>query len=77
MKHRWLASFTAWCVFGVLVLTISAADPGISLIGTGYVPGNASDLSGLDGLPICQRDDLTVCIDQATLGGFGSALAST
>ena len=26
---------------------------------------------------ICQRDDATVCIDQATLGGFGSAVTYT
>jgi hypothetical protein len=77
MKYRWLASLTAWCVFGLLVLTISAADPGISLIGTGFVSGSASDLSGLAGSQICQRDDLAVCIDKATFGGFGSALAYT
>jgi hypothetical protein len=32
-----------------------------------FVPGNASDKSGLERQRICQRDDLTVCIDKATL----------
>ena len=26
---------------------------------------------------ICQRDDSSVCIDKATLGGFGSGIAYT
>lgn len=53
-----------------------AADPGITLIGTGSVPGNALDLSGLKG-DICQRDDSTNCIPRATLGGFGSGVTYT
>ena len=54
-----------------------AADPGVTLIGTGFIPGNALDRSGLDGRPICQRDNASTCIDQATLGGLGSALTYT
>jgi hypothetical protein len=77
MKRGWLSFLTACGVFGLFVLTISAADPGITLMGTGFVPGSASDLSGLEGSLICQRDDLNVCIDQATLGGFGSAISFT
>jgi hypothetical protein len=50
-----------------------AADAGVTLIGVGAVPGDALDLSGLDGT-ICRREDSTVCIPRATFGGFGSAL---
>jgi hypothetical protein len=76
MKRGWLAgSITS--ILGAAVVTISAANPGITLIGTGVIPGNATDLSGLAGHPICQRDDATVCIDQATLGGVGSAVTYT
>jgi Esterase-like activity of phytase len=53
----------------------SAADPGVTFVGRGFVPGNLLDLSGLGGQPICQLDDPGNCIDQATLGGFGSAMA--
>src|SRR5687767_10411615 len=53
----------------------SAADPGVTLIGRGLVPGNAQDLSGLAGQPICQLGNPDNCIDQATFGGFGSAIA--
>ena len=52
-----------------------AADPGVTLVGRGFVPGNALDLSGLAGQPICQLDDPSSCIDQATFGAFGSAIA--
>ena len=41
------------------------------------VAGNALDLSGLTGQQICSADTPTTCIDQATLGGFGSAIAYT
>src|SRR6478736_4696624 len=76
MTHRWL-TFGACSVIAGVALTLSASDRGVTLIGTGFVPGNALDLSGLAGRPICQRDNNEVCIDQATLGGFGSALAYT
>ncbi|MEO7274228.1 MAG: esterase-like activity of phytase family protein [Vicinamibacterales bacterium] len=76
MTHRWL-TFAGWSVFGWLALTLSASDRGVTLVGMGLVPGDALDLSGLAGQTICQRENDAVCIDQATFGGFGSALAYT
>jgi hypothetical protein len=76
MKRYWLAGFTA-LFLAALVVTISAANPGVTLIGTGFIRGNALDLSGLAGKSICQKDDETVCIDQATLGGLGSGVTYT
>ncbi len=76
MKRCWLAGLVLSIAFSAVV-SISAVNPGVTLIGTGFIPGDASDLSGLAGLPICQRDDVTVCIDQATLGGLGSAVTYT
>lgn len=70
----------AFAAFGVALCSASAAvaaDPGVTLIGTGIIPGNAFDLSGLQGTPICRLDDSSVCTDQATLGGVGSAMAYT
>src|ERR1043165_4129352 len=72
MKKTWSAGLGA-LVLGTAV-SLSASDPGITLIGWGNVPGDASDRSGLTGKQICQRDDTTVCIDQAQLGGFGSGI---
>src|SRR5262245_6467340 len=66
-----------------LILTVSftasaqAANPGVTLIGVGSVSGSALDDSGLDGERICSADSATNCIDQATLGGFGSAMTYT
>ncbi|MEO8076012.1 MAG: hypothetical protein ABI818_06760 [Acidobacteriota bacterium] len=76
MKRGWLAGWIG-VFFTALVVALSAADPGVTLIGTGFIPGNALDLSGLAGQPICQRDDVTVCIDQATVGGLGSGVTYT
>src|SRR5262245_51243765 len=76
MKRSWLAVL-AILLAGGLARTISADNPGVTLIGTGVIPGDALDKSGLAGRPICQRDDSTVCIDQATLGGLGSAVTYT
>src|SRR5262249_24328665 len=63
---------------GPSVLFLSAADPadpGVTLIGTGKIPGDATDLSGLEG-DICNfTGDL--CQPRATFGGFGSALTYT
>src|SRR5689334_19526220 len=56
---------------------LSGADPGIRLVGVGSIPGHLTDLSGLAGSPICRRDDPADCIDQATLGGFGSGMTAT
>jgi hypothetical protein len=51
--------------------TSLAADPGITLVGTGSVPGDGSDKSGLTG-SICQAGSLANCVPAAILGGFGS-----
>jgi hypothetical protein len=75
MMRSGLVVGTLLCV--LLAGPLSGADPGISLVGTGLIPGNLLDHSGLAGSPICRRDDLTDCIDQATLGGFGSGLTNT
>jgi hypothetical protein len=75
MKHRGGAALF------VLALSLSyggkahGADPGVTLVGVGSVPGTALDKSGLTGQSICKVDDASNCIDQATFGGFGSALA--
>src|SRR5262245_45926735 len=53
-----------------------ASDPGSALVGRGFVPGNALDMSGLQG-SICSADSASNCIDQRTLGGIGSAFAYT
>jgi hypothetical protein len=77
MRHRWRAALAASILAGYSVLTLSAADPGVTLIGRGLVPGDALDLSGLNGQLICQLDNPATCIDQATFGGFGSGIAFT
>jgi len=77
MRHRWLASLSVLVLVGLFIASLGAANPGVSLIGVGLVPGNSLDKSGLAGQSICQADDVTNCIDQAILGGFGSALAYT
>src|ERR1700752_27224 len=76
MKRERLPGLAA-LFLGVLVVSISAAQPGVTLIGTGFIPGTALDRSGLAGKSICQKDDETVCIDQATFGGFGSGVTYT
>ena len=73
MKHGWVAASTV-AFLTTSVLTLSAADPGVTLVGTGTIPGDTLDRSGLAGRAICQRDDTTVCIDQAQLGGLGSGV---
>jgi hypothetical protein len=78
MKHRGPAILSALgLTIFVLVASLRAADPGVALIGMGLVPGTTLDESGLAGQPICQFDNAANCIDQATFGGFGSALAYT
>ena len=74
MKRRLAGLGTV--ILGAAV-SLTASDPGVSLIGMGIIPGSAKDLSGLAGKQICQRDDTTVCIDQATLGGLGSGVTYT
>ena len=77
MKRRLVGGLDSTLPCGARRARISAANPGVTLIGTGFIPGNALDLSGLAGRPICQKDDETVCIDQATLGGLGSGVTYT
>jgi hypothetical protein len=77
MQHGWRASVLASILIGTSVLIVSAADPGVTFIGQGVVAGSALDRSGLAGQQICQADDPETCIDQATLGGFGSGLTFT
>ena len=65
---------------GIGVVSIStlyaAAPAGIALVGIGYIPGSALDLSGLTGV-ICQASNPSNCIPRATLGGLGSDLTYT
>jgi len=77
MKHIARASLaTLALAFGSAVPAL-AADPGVTLIGVGSVPGTAFDKSGLQGRSICKLDDPSTCTDQATLGGFGSGISYT
>jgi len=60
----------------LLTLTVStliAANPGITLVGTGFVPGDSLDLSGLTGNHL-RFEQPSSCISRATLGGFGSGI---
>jgi len=77
MIQAFKAFSLALCLAVCGVSAASAADPGVTLIGRGLVPGNLLDKSGLKGKVICQLDDSSTCIDQATFGGFGSALTYT
>ena len=77
MQHGWRAPALAAILIGTSVLTLSAADPGVTFIGRGLVDGDAHDKSGLDGQEICREADPEDCIDQATFGGFGSGLTFT
>lgn len=77
MRQRWFAAFLLLLAPAYFLVTVNAANPGVSLIGVGFVPGTALDASGLARRSICQVDDAANCIDQATLGGFGSAVAYT
>jgi hypothetical protein len=77
MKYGWHVAVATCILIATALVSMSAADAGITLIGTGFIRGNELDLSGLAGSQICQRDDGTVCIDKATLGGLGSAVTAT
>ena len=71
-------SLRAALAIGVVAIsTLYAAAPaGIALVGIGYIPGTALDLSGLTG-KICQAGNPNNCIPRATLGGLGSDLTYT
>src|SRR5262245_19235944 len=56
--------------------TALAEVPGVELVGTGTVPGNGHDLSGLDGR-LCNQLNTAACVPADILGGFGSDLAYT
>src|SRR5262249_6683991 len=86
MRQRWLILLVTTILTGPFILDISASDPlcsdypstpdtGVTLIGKGTIPGDALDLSGLQGL-ICDFNGVN-CQDRATFGGFGSALTYT
>jgi len=77
MKFGWRAALAACILASSTALTLAAGDRGVTLIGTGFIPGTVLDLSGLDHTNICSVDDATNCIDRATFGGFGSAIAYT
>ena len=77
MQHGWRVAALAAVLIGTSALSLSAADPGVTFIGQGFVSGHLLDRSELAGKPICQADDPDTCIDQATLGGFGSGLTFT
>ncbi len=92
MTHRWRPALLAALFIGSAVLPLHAvppppAEPGIEFIGRGMVAGNALDLSGLNGKTICPATDADhtppnpdaglPCIDQATLGGWGSGITYT
>jgi Esterase-like activity of phytase len=53
MTRGRLLSLTVCALLGLMVLTPSAAGPGITFVGMGFIPGGALDLSGLAGQQIC------------------------
>ena len=71
MQHGWRAPALVAILIGTSVLTLSAADPGVTFIRQGLVSGHDRDKSGLAGQQICRESDPEDCIDQATFGGFG------
>ena len=54
----------------------AALPAGISLVGRGFVDGDALDRSGFTG-EICQTSDPTNCVPAAIFGGFGSDISYT
>jgi hypothetical protein len=83
MRLHWPAALTASILIASSVQLTAAdpPDPGVTLIGTAFISGTASDLSGLSGT-ICalglDPEDVTAnCIAKTILGGFGSGLAYT
>jgi len=77
LKHLWQPAVAAVVIAVPFVVSTRAANPGVTLIGVGAIDGAALDRSGLDGQSICSADDITDCIDHATLGAFGSAVTYT
>lgn len=78
MRHRWLAAMSAALILSApITMPAQAADAGVTLFGFGLIPGDLLDKSGLKGKQICAAGNPANCIDQATFGAFGSALAYT
>jgi hypothetical protein len=71
MRLRCLPALTLLASVAPCATTTHAADPGVTLVGVGKIPGTALDRPRLAGDSICKVDDPANCIDQATLGGFG------
>jgi hypothetical protein len=71
-----------WLRGPLLALSVSSAsllawvDPGITLVGKGFVGGHLLDKSGLSG-DICQTGSPANCVPKAIFGGFGSDVAYT
>jgi hypothetical protein len=63
MQHGWRAAALAAILIGTSVLTISAADPGVTFTGHGLVSGQHLHKSSLAGRKICREDDPETCID--------------
>ena len=55
---------------------VSAANPGITLVGQGSIPGTQLDKSGLTG-ELCQASSLENCVPAAIFGGYGSDIDYT
>ena len=72
---RWFRPFLLATVVSSVSL-VASAPAGITLIGTGFISGMATDKSGLDGVT-CQAGSPQNCVPNAIFGGFGSALAYT
>ncbi len=75
MRGAWALVTVLLCV--VLAGPLSGADPGISLVGMGLIPGNLTDLSGLAGTPICRRDDPADCRPRSAGSDRGSRIRAT
>lgn len=58
-------------LFGTTLGAVAHQQEGITLIGTGLVPGTSLDKSHLTG-NICDAGDSTNCVPLALFGGFGS-----
>jgi len=63
-------------VLVLIVSSLQAATPGITLIGKGLIDGSSLDKSGLTG-NTCQAGVPSNCVPKAIFGGFGSDIAYT
>jgi len=67
---------TSFVLLTLSLFTLPMNADSVTLLGTGAVSGDASDLSGLTG-DICSGAVPTMCAPHNRLGGFGSGLAYT